>query len=231
MFCFTTVTFAQIQIDTFLVEILSKNGDGDAESNISDNADKQFPCTWPGCGKRFTRKSYVKEHVAKQHEGEGYVCNVEGCNSSFQRRSNLEIHLKAHLGQFEFVCDICKQGFTSKSNLSTHLKMHDPERAFECHCLKRYKTEKMLKQHASKCPRVPVVCPMCNGGFKREDITEHCKLCSQGKVEVKVEVENAAEQIGGDGSRKTSLRSSKNWDVGPSRTATQFVSELSRWRQ
>ncbi|KAG9775756.1 hypothetical protein KCU88_g5089, partial [Aureobasidium melanogenum] len=85
-------------------------------NKAAENA-TMFPCTHPGCGKKFTKKGNLNVHIKTVHENHrDFVCGkteitlpeelanqpdvaVYGCNRSFTSKASLEEHVRtAHLG-------------------------------------------------------------------------------------------------------------------------------------
>lgn len=77
---------------------------------------KNVACEYPGCDKRFTKKSNMKTHYRAAHEGMRFVCGTvdtretpglegwnwaeEGCGQDFTAKAALEQHiLYVHLGE------------------------------------------------------------------------------------------------------------------------------------
>ncbi|EEY22680.1 zinc finger protein [Verticillium alfalfae VaMs.102] len=83
-------------------------------SGIPLEARKTIPCAWPGCDKKFTKKSNLNAHVRSAHEGLRFVCGQaehattadlaawpreQGCGTAFVTKGNLEAHIRhVHLG-------------------------------------------------------------------------------------------------------------------------------------
>ena len=77
----------------------SKKGSNRRQSQCitGPNAHRPYACLEPGCGKSFTRRYTLQEHI-KTHTGEKpYVCPEPGCNSKFSTSGNLSRHKKVHL--------------------------------------------------------------------------------------------------------------------------------------
>ncbi|KAM0278306.1 hypothetical protein ACHAQH_005225 [Verticillium albo-atrum] len=83
-------------------------------SGIPLEARKTIPCAWPGCDKKFTKKSNLNAHVRSAHEGLRFTCGQtdhattadlaawpreQGCGTTFVTKGNLEAHIRhVHLG-------------------------------------------------------------------------------------------------------------------------------------
>ncbi|KAI1374987.1 hypothetical protein F4677DRAFT_424243 [Hypoxylon crocopeplum] len=70
---------------------------------------KNVACTWPGCTKKFTKRSNLNVHIRSAHQGVRFVCGEvdlsgtaglatwpqsEGCGESFVTKANLENHVR-----------------------------------------------------------------------------------------------------------------------------------------
>ncbi|KAL1680836.1 hypothetical protein EV122DRAFT_288400 [Schizophyllum commune] len=61
------------------------------------NVKYQYPCTWPGCGKRFAAKCTLQTHIRAKHTGETpYVCPNEDCGQAFHDGAGLYHHRERH---------------------------------------------------------------------------------------------------------------------------------------
>ncbi|OTF83548.1 hypothetical protein BLA29_001773 [Euroglyphus maynei] len=56
-------------------------------------------CRWPGCGKTFTRTSYLSNHMMTHSNDRNYACNVAGCPKRYKTQAHLLNHLSVHRKQ------------------------------------------------------------------------------------------------------------------------------------
>merc|ERR1711879_453454 len=62
-------------------------------SNNNISPDEQiFTCPWPGCGKTFRRKAYVKKHMELHSTHKAYGCDL--CEVRCRQYAGLYIHYK-----------------------------------------------------------------------------------------------------------------------------------------
>ncbi|PKS10239.1 hypothetical protein jhhlp_001989 [Lomentospora prolificans] len=83
-------------------------------SGMTADDRKHIVCDWPGCDKKFTKRSNLNVHIRVAHEGHRFICgkvdltksdglekwsNADGCGRDFASKANLEDHVRhLHLG-------------------------------------------------------------------------------------------------------------------------------------
>ncbi|KAM5140548.1 uncharacterized protein ACMZJ9_014419 [Mantella aurantiaca] len=139
------------------------------------NGEKLHPC--PECGKFFTQKSYLGQHL-KIHTGEKpYSCPQ--CGKSFTHKTNLAEHKKIHTGERPFSCSECGKCFTRKCYLASHQTMHTGQKPFSCsECGKSYNKRSNLLEHVrSHTGEKLFSCDICGKSFtQRSYLGQHQRI-------------------------------------------------------
>ena len=108
-------------------------------------------CNDGGCKRVFPDRAAWSRHQHEQAE-KLFTCPKANCGKSYTRRSNLVNHLRAHSGERPFKCRYpgCRSAFTRSSYLSSHVKTHQPERPFQCaFCLGVFSSKRGLIKHVN----------------------------------------------------------------------------------
>ena len=131
---------------SFNVQESEKNNSSNI-SLLTTSIKKQNICDI--CKKSFSTLGNMRNHIMTIHNNiRPFVCTFRGCNKKYSIGSRYQVHLRTHLGNKPFICQICNKAFNEKGNLKTHLRFHSELRPFKCpHCTKSYKTNGHLKDH------------------------------------------------------------------------------------
>ena len=80
----------------------------------------------PVCGRQFSSKSYLEDHLKSKHEEIKEVC--PGCGEMFASKGNLQRHIREkHKEGGEIPCSFCGQTFSRKFTRDRHVKTAHPE--------------------------------------------------------------------------------------------------------
>ena len=94
-----------------------------------EQASKPFACQFPGCKKRFTRKTRMRTHMHIHNGNQPFRCSVTGCGKLFSERQNLKSHMRIHRNERPFMCSYgCGLSFRTKGNLKDHERRHTGDR-------------------------------------------------------------------------------------------------------
>ncbi|XP_052251464.1 uncharacterized protein LOC127858385 isoform X5 [Dreissena polymorpha] len=69
---------------------------------LSEDGGTKFQCPW--CGKTFTRRLHLDNHVNSHTGNRPYKCDM--CNKRFTQKSHLTTHKVTHLNKDTFMLDI-----------------------------------------------------------------------------------------------------------------------------
>ncbi|XP_058449914.1 zinc finger protein 888-like [Malaya genurostris] len=138
------------------------------------------------CGKEFTHKGRLKDHIRKVHLKVGIPkCSI--CNKIFTAKNSLERHMLLHTNEKPYTCDQCGMSFRRLLNMRHHKSMvHEGKNPHVCtECNMEFKGYQALYWHRQsehlQRPKREMKKPACQ--------IEVCKLCQLrlGKVSELVE--------------------------------------------
>ncbi|XP_051576734.1 zinc finger protein 585B-like isoform X2 [Myxocyprinus asiaticus] len=153
-----------------------------------------LPHECPHCGKGFTRRSLLREHVF-QHTGEK-LFNCKVCKKSFPSPASLLRHQLTHGGSRLFSCPFCDKRFFQATSLKRHMLIHqtgetqqrrirgrgkgrtlspNDGRVHICpECPASFKFESQLQSHRLLHTSHPFPCNVCGEAFiRRKDLDLH----------------------------------------------------------
>lgn len=97
-----------------------------ANKVISIHFQKQFKCSFEGCGKEYSCDSHLRRHIRTSHEIKPvigtFVCKDPKCGQEFTNISNMHRHFKTqHYLHYFFPCTECDSHFRRKMKLKRHM--------------------------------------------------------------------------------------------------------------
>lgn len=127
------------------------------------------------CGKRYSSKNLLDEHVNTHLGVRPYVCGT--CGKDFASKYTFKAHEKTHESRPRpFKCDECGKSFLSQQNLTQHERTHTGIKEFQCHlCNRQFGSAHNLEVHSIvHTGYKPYVCGLCGKAFARKaEIRDH----------------------------------------------------------
>lgn len=107
----------------------------------------------PKCDREFENENTLNVHIKSHSKNRNYICGV--CNATFVESDSLESHfVKKHSKIHPYICETCGKGFTRNSRYQFHLLIHQK-----------------LK------PETIIACNLCDMVFLNEtELRKHYKL-------------------------------------------------------
>lgn len=141
------------------------------------------------CGKNFTQKFYVKEHMDAIHLGiKKFSCSI--CGLAFSRRRVWLVHLNTHQddSKKKCICEICGYRCFTNQLLFKHIRSHSGEKNFPCSiCHKKFSTNYAAKVHVNSVhlgikQKVEILCFLCGKKFSRQKLLRNHQLSQHAMV-------------------------------------------------
>ncbi|XP_056642521.1 zinc finger protein 260-like [Diorhabda carinulata] len=127
------------------------------------------------CGKDFASKYTYKAHE-KTHEFRPRPYKCSQCDKSFLSQQNLTQHERTHLGMKEYACQLCGKQFGSSHNLEVHSIVHTGYKPFVCGlCGKAFARKAEIRDHErTHTGERPYQCEFCGATFsQRSNLQSH----------------------------------------------------------
>lgn len=81
----------------------------------------------------------------KDETREMFLCEV--CNNTYDKQYE-EVHMKSHMAEEDYDCNICNRKFYTQTNLEMHMRVHANGKKFSCsHCKKNFLAYEALQEH------------------------------------------------------------------------------------
>lgn len=96
---------------------------------------------------RFSRKSSISPYVTEK-----IIMECKLCGKSFTTRNGLKDHMAKHAGTERYRCMICQKSFIHRHHYEGHMAGHDPSRMVHCqHCQKAFVYKTSCDKHEKSC--------------------------------------------------------------------------------
>ncbi|XP_062547216.1 zinc finger and BTB domain-containing protein 24-like [Armigeres subalbatus] len=103
----------------------------------------------PQCGKEFSQKRKLEQHIFSVHAEKKYQCSL--CGLKILNRNSLQRHMNIHTQTRDFICPHCGKAFYCKSVLTIHLRTHSGETPYICNvCPKGFIHRRIYVMHMQK---------------------------------------------------------------------------------
>ncbi|XP_077441249.1 uncharacterized protein LOC144063129 [Vanacampus margaritifer] len=113
------------------------------------------------------KKKKSEDDMTYHAETKLYICS--GCGKTFTNKSVLRNHMVTHTGEKPFACSVCDKRFSFKQNMRRHMAIHTGEKPHSCSfCDKRFYDKFEMKRHMlTHTSEKPFTCSVCGRSFSR----------------------------------------------------------------
>merc|ERR1712129_113244 len=102
----------------------------------------------PHCSYSTKHGSNLTKHIRTHTGERPFICSFDSCGKRFTTKTGLNEHIKRHIGDKRHKCPYCNKAFVSSSNLKGHIRTHTGEKPFECkHCEMKFSHNNSLRTH------------------------------------------------------------------------------------
>ena len=126
--------------------------------------EKLFPCTVPGCKKRFLLKKLLLSHRKAVHDLDA-AFKCDHCDFTCSGKKRMDRHVVKHSEARDFICQECGKGYKTEVALKDHILWHTGVFAFQCDiCNTKYLTRGRYNLHKKITHETPpnsFSCPHC----------------------------------------------------------------------
>lgn len=137
-----------------------------------DKKPKDYYCK--KCNMEFkTNDEYTEHRLSDEHDNLRHTCQI--CNKSY-RAEYLKKHMKTHIQDPPYMCDICGKKFKVQGHFSRHRVTHFYELPYQCSlCPYKGRFSESLKMHMrSHTGEKPYQCVQCPSRFiNKSNLNKH----------------------------------------------------------
>lgn len=125
-------------------------------AQLQRHLDKHNGNMCPVCKQTFETNANLMIHMREHFGLEKLFCPVKLCTYSkreFMNENSFQNHLKMHVYNKQYKCDVCTKSFHSEMNLRRHLETHTldrPRRCMYCVSARAYVRGEQLLRHVRK---------------------------------------------------------------------------------
>lgn len=133
------------------------------------------------CGKKYSNKSGVKNHVLRVHGNPSKNFKCEKCDKAFLTNAELSRHGIKHSKEKPFICEYCGNSYRFKSALLVHYRTHSEEKPYKCEfCDKEFLHLSSVIGHRRRhTGEKPYQCKECGKSFHmKQAVTSHMSVHS-----------------------------------------------------